>query len=253
MVNRLLTAHPAVFWLTEVSTDQVSAPEPEPPPLAPTPAVTTLVLTGKSPERMGELATTVADWMDGAGAAVPLADIAHTLNHHRTHHPTFGTVCAADREQAVAGLRALKRNGNATLSEDGRTPGEQLGLIHADARRLMQTQQAVFNRLKREMEGKGIILLTRSKLTARDLKHLEAHFLNNVFPVLSPLAIDPAHPFPFIPNTGFSLALELERDALEAPAVEVRGEEDARAHSPVGYDQTTKAMREPTARPESGL
>ena len=71
-------------------------PEPEPPPLAPTPAVTTLVLTGKSPERMGELATTVADWMDGAGAAVPLADIAHTLNHHRTHHPTFGTVCAAD-------------------------------------------------------------------------------------------------------------------------------------------------------------
>lgn len=99
------------------------APEPEPPPLAPTPAVTTLVLTGKSPERMGELATTVADWMDGAGAAVPLADIAHTLNHHRTHHPTFGTVCAADREQAVAGLRALAAGQPATGVVGPQRPG----------------------------------------------------------------------------------------------------------------------------------
>jgi polyphosphate kinase len=76
----------------------------------------------------------------------------------------------------------------------------------------MHTQQSVFNKLKREMEAQGITILTRSKLTARDLKHLEQHFLHKVFPVLSPLAIDPAHPFPFIPNTGFSLALELERE-----------------------------------------
>jgi polyphosphate kinase len=103
------------------------------------------------------------------------------------------------------------RNGNATLSDDGRTPAEQLTLIHADARRLMQMQQTVYNKLKKEMEAEGIIILTRSKLTVRDLKVLEENFLTKVFPVLSPLAIDPAHPFPFIPNTGFSLALELER------------------------------------------
>ncbi|MGQ0610827.1 MAG: RNA degradosome polyphosphate kinase [Paracoccaceae bacterium] len=111
----------------------------------------------------------------------------------------------------VAGLRALARAGNAVLSEDGRNPAEQLELINADARRLMQAQQTIFGKLRREMETQGITLCTRSKLSSRDLKFLSEHFLSKVFPVLSPLAIDPAHPFPFIPNNGFSLALELER------------------------------------------
>lgn len=83
------------------------APEMSVPEPAVIPAVTTLVVSGKSTERMAEMATTLADWMTEAGAHVPLADVAHTLNHHRTHHGTFGTVCAADREEAVVGLRAL--------------------------------------------------------------------------------------------------------------------------------------------------
>ena len=81
---------------------QISASESEA-----VPTVSTLVVSGKSVERMAELATTLADWMTAAGSSVPLADIAHTLNHHRTHHPTFGTVCAANRDDAVTGLRAL--------------------------------------------------------------------------------------------------------------------------------------------------
>ena len=143
--------------------------------------------------------------LDEAGnPRVPLLERLRFLSISATNLDEFYTV-------RVAGLRELARAGNVPLSEDGLTPAEQLLLINADARRLMQTQQTTFNRLKREMEAEGIALLTRSKLTARDFRFLETHFLAAVFPLLSPLAIDPAHPFPFIPNTGFCLALQLER------------------------------------------
>ncbi len=142
---------------------------------------------------------------EASNPAVPLLERLRFLSISATNLDEFYTV-------RVAGIRALTRAGNPMPSEDGCTPAQQLALIHADARRLMQMQQIVFKKLKRLMEAAGIELLTRSKLTARDLKFLEDHFLNKVFPVLSPLAIDPAHPFPFIPNTGFSLALELERE-----------------------------------------
>ena len=71
------------------------------------PAVSTLVVSGKTVARVGSWAAVLADWMDGAGASVGLAGVAHTLNHHRTRHAKFATVCAADRAQAVAGLRAV--------------------------------------------------------------------------------------------------------------------------------------------------
>jgi polyphosphate kinase len=141
---------------------------------------------------------------EAANPRVPLLERLRFLSISATNLDEFYTV-------RVAGLRELARAGNVPLSEDGLTPAEQLLLINADARRLMQTQQTTFNRLKREMEAEGIALLTRSKLTARDFRFLETHFLAAVFPLLSPLAIDPAHPFPFIPNTGFCLALQLER------------------------------------------
>ncbi len=142
---------------------------------------------------------------EAANPAVPLLERLRFLSISATNLDEFFTV-------RVAGLRAQVRNGNITPSTDGLTPAEQLTLVHADARRLMTTQQTVFNTLKKGMDATGITLLTRSKLTTRDLKAMEAFFLVSVFPVLTPLAIDPAHPFPFIPNTGFSLALELERE-----------------------------------------
>ena len=111
----------------------------------------------------------------------------------------------------VAGLRELAHAGNMTPAADGLTPSQQLVLISENARRLMQSQQRVLVSLKAEMEEAGISLLSRDHLTEADRTHLADVFLQQVFPVLSPLAIDPAHPFPFIPNTGYCLAVQLER------------------------------------------
>jgi polyphosphate kinase len=135
---------------------------------------------------------------------VPLLERLRFLSISATNLDEFYTV-------RVAGLRELARAGNASPSDDGLSPAEQLKMINDDARALMTAQQNGWNSLKREMETTGISLLTRGKLTKSDATFLADYFINKVFPVLSPLAIDPAHPFPFIPNTGFSLALELER------------------------------------------
>jgi polyphosphate kinase len=135
---------------------------------------------------------------------VPLLERLRFLSISATNLDEFYTV-------RVAGLRELARAGNTNPGDDGLTPAQQLVLINEKARRLMAMQQTVWNKLKKLMEAERITLMTRAKLTKRDLRHLETHFLDKVFPVLSPLAIDPAHPFPFIPNTGFCLALELER------------------------------------------
>ena len=83
------------------------APALDPVAGEPEPAVTTLVVSGKTAERVASTAGVLADWMDGDGAGVGLAEVAHTLNHHRAAHGKFATVCARDRGQAVAGLRAL--------------------------------------------------------------------------------------------------------------------------------------------------
>ncbi len=136
--------------------------------------------------------------------AVPLLERVRFLSISATNLDEFYTV-------RVAGLRELAQAGNTTPALDGRSPAEQLVLINADARALMQTQLDVWSRLRAEMESAGISLHARTDLGPEDKEHLQNVFLKQVFPILSPLAIDPAHPFPFIANGGFSLALQLER------------------------------------------
>jgi polyphosphate kinase len=143
---------------------------------------------------------------EASNARVPLLERVRFLSISATNLDEFYTV-------RVAGLRELTRSGNTTPAADGLTPEEQLKLINEEARKLMAAQQTTLAALRRELEGEQILILDRPDLTEADRAFLAEHFLANVFPMLSPLAIDPAHPFPFIPNTGFCLALQLERRA----------------------------------------
>ncbi len=109
----------------------------------------------------------------------------------------------------VAGLVGQVLSGVAEISDDGRTPIEQLERISERVASLVATQQARWRALRSELASNGIVIVDVADLTRRERDWLQEYFLQHVFPILTPLAVDPAHPFPFIPNLGFTLALEL--------------------------------------------
>ncbi|MCL4674991.1 MAG: RNA degradosome polyphosphate kinase [Pararhodobacter sp.] len=187
-----------------MSTDFLHDPFPDPidPPEGVDPT---------SPNRFfnRELSWIAFNWRvldEASNPRVPLLERVRFLSISATNLDEFYTV-------RVAGLRELHRAGHASLSFDGKTPQEQLTQINEQARQLMARQQETFGKLREALEGEQIVILDRRALTDEDKLFLNDYFLSNVFPMLSPLAIDPAHPFPFIPNAGFSLALQIERRA----------------------------------------
>jgi len=113
----------------------------------------------------------------------------------------------------VAGLKGQVREGVRVISQDGLTPGEQLARISASAAELMGEQQKIWRQVRTELWDEGLKLLDAKDIEGDDRVKAEEIFLNQIFPVMTPLAIDPAHPFPFIPNLGFCLALKLRRIA----------------------------------------
>jgi polyphosphate kinase len=111
----------------------------------------------------------------------------------------------------VAGLRGQVTSDVAEMSEDGMSPLEQLARIGEEVTQLCADQQARWRDLRGKLNEAGVSLVEGDGLTDDERTWLDTYFVEQIFPVLTPLAVDPAHPFPFIPNLGFSLALTLAR------------------------------------------
>jgi polyphosphate kinase len=111
----------------------------------------------------------------------------------------------------VAGLVGQMREQVVELSEDGRTAAEQLVLIREQVQALMFEQDTRWRQLRAEMHDNGITIISQDEIVATDQAFLDQRFLEQILPIVTPIAIDPAHPFPFILNRGFVIAVELRR------------------------------------------
>ncbi|WP_029008124.1 RNA degradosome polyphosphate kinase [Azospirillum halopraeferens] len=134
-------------------------------------------------------------------------------NHPVLERLRFLSISASNLDEfymvRVAGLKGQVAAGVKTPTPEGLTPAQQLSAVNQRIIDLMRDQQAMWRVLRDHLAEAGIAVVEAEELSDAERDWLEARFLDDIFPILTPIAVDPAHPFPFIPNLGFSLALQL--------------------------------------------
>jgi len=142
---------------------------------------------------------------------------AGNVNHPLLERVRFLSISASNLDEfymvRVAGLRGQMLAGIDAPSQDGLTPLEQLELIGESVNELSVQQQELWGALKSSLMDEGIYVIRSKDITDDEEKWLGKQFLDHIFPILTPIAVDPAHPFPFIPSAGFTLGLELHHSA----------------------------------------
>src|SRR5690242_13682870 len=168
------------------------------------------VIAADSPDRF---VNRELSWLDFNHRVVEEAE---NPRHPLLERLRFVSISASNLDEfysvRVAGLIGQAKAGVTAVSPDGRTPAQQLAEIKVRAEALLANQQRVWRELRELLRASGMEVCEPRHLTPDDVKWLEAWFMERVFPVLTPLAIDPAHPFPFIPNMGLVMALLLLRE-----------------------------------------
>jgi polyphosphate kinase len=134
--------------------------------------------------------------------ANPLLERVRFLSISASNHNEFYMV-------RVAGLVAQHKAGYSAVSDDGMTVQEQLAAISRESSQLLVSQQECWRQLRAVLADQGIVVVRRDDVSDSDKVWLEKYFLEQIFPVITPIAIDPAHPFPFIPNLGVCMVLQL--------------------------------------------
>jgi len=140
---------------------------------------------------------------------------AYNVNHPLLERLRFLAISASNLDEfymvRVAGLKGQVEANVVVPSDDGLTPAQQLSAIAHEAGMLLAEQQKCWSRLQNELADAGITVVETGNLSKDDLGWLETCFTEHLFPVLTPFAVDPAHPFPFILNRGLVLVLDLRR------------------------------------------
>lgn len=140
---------------------------------------------------------------------------ARNVSHPLLERLRFLSISAGNLDEfymvRVAGLKDQIRHGITALSQDGLSPQKQLEKIYARSHQLMREQQECWYQLKQLLLQENIEVIEKNAVTPEDMLWLKGHFLRNIFPALTPIAIDPAHPFPFLPNLGLAVLLQLRR------------------------------------------